>query len=476
MKKQDQWYEKRTGFLAWLEVMVVLLLLRWISSFNGLYGQDSYEYVAYATELRDWIAGGPRPEPFYWPELYPLAGALLSFLVRDVAFGLQLMSMLSLATTAGLLTRLAPRTTDLPGGGFTTVTVIFVGLSPFMVRNGMMAMADSFATACITGAMLNWYVYQTRHTPRHLAGVLILSSMAVMARYPAAIIVVFFLAHSLWAGLKDRRFVALGIGAVFAIIPLWIHFRLQSNALPSHHFLEDWSMNNWFRRHFTMLDGSFRYTLPNIVFYLGAFYHPGFLGAAVLVLPRLIFRIRDLAPYHKLLLIPLLAYVLFLAGIPFQNQRFLLLVVPLVFFLYIHDLLFAFHLFHTKLGLYYAVLIGLVAINLALVYRTSHTFWEMSAREKEMAMEVRQGASPRVFTFGMEGALAYHSPDKEVISLYDSVVPPARSQDMVLFNYAGNARQWAGKSPMNNWEAIQEAHQLDTLRIFGQGWILYGIK
>jgi len=475
-KQQDLWYEKRTGLLAFLEVLLVLGLARWLTGFNGLYGQDSYEYVAYATELRAWISGGPRPDAFYWPEMYPLGGALLSFLVRDVALALQILSMLSLATTAGLLTRLAPRTTNLPGGGFTTVTVIFVGLSPFLGRNGMMAMADAFAAACVTGAMLNWYVYQTRGTSRHLAGVLIMSALAVFSRYPAGIIVAFFFVHSLYSGIRDRKWVPLAIGAAFAVVPLLIHLRLQGAGLPDHHFLDQWGFNNWFRRHFTMLDGSFSYTLPNIVFYLGAFYHPGFLGAAVLVLPRLIFRIRDLSSYHRLLLIPLIAYLLFLSGIPFQNQRFILLAIPLVFFLYIHDLLFAFHLFHTKLGLYYAVLVGLVVLNLGMGYRASKPFWEMSAREQTMAQSVAASEAQRVFTFGVEGALKHYAPGLDVESMYLEGMGTGEKGDVVLFNEAAYRVQWKGKSPMLNWEKLNQRHRLVAQEEFGKGWVLYELQ
>src|SRR5579883_1529147 len=90
-------------------IYIIFLLLTFaftiIVHFNGLYGQDSYEYLRYTYRLVWFVRTGNPPGDFYWPLLYPVVGAVLSIIQKPV-FALQLISMLSLVGAAFYLKKI----------------------------------------------------------------------------------------------------------------------------------------------------------------------------------------------------------------------------------------------------------------------------------------------------------------------------------------------------------------------------------
>jgi len=86
---------RSANIILLLALLVLLALLNFAFSFNGLYGQDAFEYFRYTKELRTYWLGGSKPETFFWPEFFPLLGSLLSLIVSNVVLSLQLVSLLS---------------------------------------------------------------------------------------------------------------------------------------------------------------------------------------------------------------------------------------------------------------------------------------------------------------------------------------------------------------------------------------------
>ncbi|MCW8823527.1 MAG: hypothetical protein OQK63_05540, partial [Ignavibacteriaceae bacterium] len=74
---------------------IIFLVLLIFFKFNGLYGQDSHEYYRYSKDIIKFLTGGPLPANFHWPVLYPLFGAILSFVIPDPLLCLQLISFVS---------------------------------------------------------------------------------------------------------------------------------------------------------------------------------------------------------------------------------------------------------------------------------------------------------------------------------------------------------------------------------------------
>ena len=83
----------------WLSVLLFLsiaLLACRLFGFNGLYGQDSHEYLRYAKAIKLYLNGGSDAGNFFWPVVYPFVGALLSFIV-PIKISLQVVSIFSAA-------------------------------------------------------------------------------------------------------------------------------------------------------------------------------------------------------------------------------------------------------------------------------------------------------------------------------------------------------------------------------------------
>ena len=137
--------------LMGLGAVILVLLLGMVLDFNGLYGQDSYAYVDYAEGLRAWLGGGEMPEAIFWPEGYPMAGALLSYVTGDVAVACLWLSALSVGMAVYWMLRLG-RLMGWGNGAVWAVGLV-LGSSPFLLRNGMMCMSDAMAVALVAGVL-----------------------------------------------------------------------------------------------------------------------------------------------------------------------------------------------------------------------------------------------------------------------------------------------------------------------------------
>ncbi len=82
-------------FLSYLIPTVIFFAVIFIWKFNGLYGQDSHEYLRYSRSLSLFFSDGKTLNNFFWPVYYPLSGAILSFIKFSNILSLQLISLAS---------------------------------------------------------------------------------------------------------------------------------------------------------------------------------------------------------------------------------------------------------------------------------------------------------------------------------------------------------------------------------------------
>ena len=83
-----------THLWLWMGIPLILILLTQLLGFNGLYGQDSHEYLRFSRYLQEVFAGVEQAPTFFYPIGYPLFGSLLGYVFSNV-IALQLLSMLS---------------------------------------------------------------------------------------------------------------------------------------------------------------------------------------------------------------------------------------------------------------------------------------------------------------------------------------------------------------------------------------------
>ena len=75
--------------LLFLSLTLLLFAVRVISGFNGLYGQDAYEYLRYTGRLTLFFQKGVNPGEFFWPVGYPFIASLLNLIINNGTIALQ---------------------------------------------------------------------------------------------------------------------------------------------------------------------------------------------------------------------------------------------------------------------------------------------------------------------------------------------------------------------------------------------------
>jgi 4-amino-4-deoxy-L-arabinose transferase-like glycosyltransferase len=330
--------------------------------FDGLYGQDAFAYVRYARALWPWLVRGD-PLPIYlWPAGYPLLVALaLPF--GDPAAAGQAISILSLAVAAActylLCRELLP---DAPGGKLVAwVAGLAVAFSGDALRAGLVDMSDALALACCAAALWALARYRRTRRGRWVSAAAVALGWATITRWVCGLLALpMFMSVllelltkdqgprtkdqsnpqassvGLWSsvfGLRGLFFhgaIAFALGAAI-VVPQLLASQADPAALSRHQWLVSWDIANAWRSEFVTVDGAQRYALPVGIYYLARMAWPSLLFpplALAAVLGALWLARRRQWPALALLSGWPLMLWLFLAGIPFQNTRFVLPALP----------------------------------------------------------------------------------------------------------------------------------------------------
>ncbi len=450
--------------------------VRWGIGFDGLYGQDSFEYLRYATALRQWWLGGADPGWHAWPVGYGLTGALLSLAGWEGALAMQGISALALVATLYATRQLALLLQpQVERAVLDLYLLLGLALAPLLLRADVLVMSDLLALGWMMAALLCLARYREAQQGRWVALFALCAGLAMNTRYATLLPL---LPAGLYLGWQLGRARRSGwLLAVLAIVAVtWIpHLLLKQGAageLFHHYSLTLWSLHHWFERAFVTGDGYQSYRLPNLLYALYPLYHPALLLGGPLLL--LGWRRGDLAdPLARLLLAGLLLYLAFIAGIPLQNQRFLILAVPLVLLLLLPAALRLWYLLPrwARLG---AVATALL-FQLGLTAREMVPLLERNRWERALAAEVASYPAAPLYTFDVTMALRARGVPEPVIDLWLAPIEHYPTGAYVLFNAPRFARQWQGHRLMQNWDRLQRGYQLETLFQHGDGWTLYRI-
>jgi hypothetical protein len=469
---------------SWYILFFMLLLaIVFIVGFNGLYGQDSYEYLRYTKCLNVFFRTGTNPGEFFWPVLYPALGSLLAFICSPI-FALQLISIASFVGAAIYL----DKTIDLlfsPNIKTKNVFVfLFFLLSPYLLRASMVVMSDMLSVFFVTGAYYYYFKYRASLQGKHFFWFVLMAMAAIATRYasfvllivPGLAIKINFLKHFKW-----KAFVASACAAALIALPhLFLHHN-EPLGFISHYLAKKWSPLNMFNNAFVTAEGNTHFIVFNIVYVFYNLFHPAFCFAGLILMLAVVkFHIRN-----KEMIIPglsILLYALFLAGIPFQDLRFLILSFPLVAILFfpayeqIMNYLAGRNFNKTKNIIIYALV---AVIQLALFYRVFIPFYHDNKVEKQIATEVLKYPNIPIYTFSIEGALGAYGANNRIINLFSvklDTVPPISGQKLVLFNEKQFAQDWKGLNPMLNWDYLQKNLKLSKIADLPDGWELYNAQ
>lgn len=461
---------------------LVLLAAAWAAfrlatGFDGLYGQDAHEYLRFAGEVRAFLAGGPRPGPFFWPVVYPALAAALSCLTGSLPAAAQLVSGLSLlgafAAGAATLARRFPSDARLAvaywGAGF--------ALAPFVFRASLASMSDLLGAAFLCAFVFFAFEWERDGESRDLALAAFFAVAAVTTRHPVALVLAPGAVTIGVGALRRRAFraAALAAGAaLLALVPTLLLAR-GGAASPLHYpGLAEWSLSHAFARTVETPDGVLSYRVPTIAFAVSNAVHPGFfvLGVPLLLASRR----EDLdGPLPRALAAGWLLSALFHAGSPYHVDRQLLASFPLVPFLLFPAFarLVRAPLARLPRAAPAAALALVAALQLGLAAVASRAMLAANRLELEAAAALRETPGTTLYTFALTPALATRGVPQRLVDLWATAPDGAREGDLVLFAPERFAAQWAGRTPMKGWADLSARFGLVPLRNFDAGFTLF---
>ena len=459
-------------------LFLLLILICIICDFNGLYGQDSYEYLRYSRRLTEFFTAGKPPGDYFWPVNFPLYGAILSLVIGDSILSLQLISMLSFISTVFYTFRLIQL--FYPNGGKQgyLYLLLFLVQSPFLFQSAFLVRSDMLAVFFTTAAIYHLLKYGREYNRADFFLAIFFSTSAVMTRYAAAVVLLIPGILLIITFIRRFRFADFLLGLLITALCFSPHFLIKgahAAEFIGHQWLQSWSIKNWFLSKFTTIDGYQNYRLPNLLYGFSNFYYPGFFFIGIVFLffmQKKIFHRR----VYLILSVPAGIYALFLAGIPFQNMRFLLLTFPLAIVLMFP----LFQRFRHKVinkNIYFWSFTGLVVlIQTALIYKYSSGIYQANQVEKEVAHAVLSYSDRPIYTFAIDGALKCYGVDSaDILNMWYSELDSVKISSLVLFNQDKFKQQWKDKNPIINWQMIRNNYKLEKIESLPSGWELFKI-
>ncbi|MDH7448051.1 ArnT family glycosyltransferase [Aquimarina sp. 2201CG14-23] len=463
-------------FLYFFGTPLLFILVLRILGFDGLYGQDSYEYLRYTESIRGYFINGTLPGTFYWPVLYPFLASLLSFVFGDTIFALQFISSISLSISAIYLTK----TIQLlyPNHRFSFYYIMILGVfSPFLFKMSLVVMSDVMAAMFI---VLSFYCFFKAYiNGTNLALFFLFATCAFMTRYASLFITLPIILYSIYLTFKRKTFKDLLIASILSFIVCIPFITFQRDNLlgaSSNYFLNSWSFLNYFSANHTTSDGLRSYNFPNLIHSFYIFVHPGFvfigllLGLISIKKRKLFFSFPQ-----KIIFISIALYLLFLSGIPFQNIRVLGLLFPIVLLLFYPSFL---ELMNFKILKNNAIILGVfsVLIQLSLWGITFKHTYNRTLFEKKVTTALIPYQGKNLYSFDVDSAIQGRGLNFEYKNLIKKIYNDFRQNDLVLFHPTKFSKQWTGKKPIINWDYLKTNYHLEILEELPNGWKLYQIQ
>jgi hypothetical protein len=465
---------RKANIVLLVSLLILLALLNLIFSFNGLYGQDAFEYLRYAKELRAYWLGSSKPETFFWPEVFPLLGSILSLVISNTALSLQLISLFSffgiILYIQKILNNMYPENKNI---SLYCILVLF--LSPFFTRAVFLCMSDMLAIFFVTACFAHYYFYSRSFTWWHFSLCTFFAVAAFFTRYATFLLT----APSVVAAtiILFRKFSLKGIlfASMLALPAALPHVILSNKSAFSfvhHTWLSEWSSLNFFRSSFITPDeGRPMYFMPNILFNFFCLFHPSVFMWGLFFIPGS-FQ-HKLQPVRLVVLVSIAAYLLFLSGIPSQNKRYLIAAVPF-------SIIFLFEGFDKIINVQRfgkALRLTVPTISLVLMVYAFHLVHRrMQFEQKVFSYLLENTKGKSVYTFDVNVALKGYELPSEVISLWHKEITTFNKGSFVLFSEKLFAEKWRGYQLIKNWEYLKNNYSLKSLHSFGDGWELYEIR
>lgn len=466
----------RIGITAIAAALAYLLAARLGFGFDGLSGQDGHEYARYAGAIADWLSGKAHPGWHYWPIGYTLTGALLSSVTGDAVLALHVVSALALAGAAVATGRMAQLLWPDAGNFPARLAAGIVLILPAAALAGVLVMSDMLATAFACAAVWAWLELRRAARTAPFLWFVAAATAAVWTRYGCFVLLAVPACDVLRIAVKSLPWRAIGLAMLVTLPFLISHLTIKqadSVELFRQYALQEWLPRNWFARDFVTADGALHFALPNLI-YVASFPARLVWWPLLVLLPFV--RPGDFrGTESRIILAAIAAYLLFVAGIPFQNPRFQLPVAPLLAALLVPSAMRLWSLaqHHWLRGL---IVLVLIAMSLFQQVRllTPHTERNRLERAIAARLATYPAATP-LYVFAFDPALRNRQVQQPMRNLWTTRYADFQQDSLVLFAPERHARQWQGKNPMLNWHQITATKRLSVEADFGDGLRLYRV-
>ncbi len=441
--------------------------------FAGLYGQDPFAYYQFAQDLRIALLQGEAIPPFFWSLGYPalLAGGFSLFGVS--AFTAQAINLVLGAALTPLVYQLARQLgAGLIGGLIAALIMTICGQA---LQSSVVVMADIPALFWATlSAVLLTRSEQTRFT-------LFLSAITLaIAGVSRWIYLALIVPWAIWTligwqwRVKVPEIAIVAIGATLIFVPQLLYSQTNPYPALNHPWVEGWRIEHALQREFSNPDGTFQYEQINALYYARPVYDPYYLAPifAPIGLLGLIRRDRRLA----ILLLWLLLPYLFLIGIPYQNIRFPLIVMPAVAIAVgigadrLYGLAQSRRIVIPLLGLSLVLAIGM---SLSAAQVGIDRFIRNQQRDQLTALWVRDQlpAGATLYTFGITLSIRYYHPAIEVIEIFyetpETLAARPSDEAYLLLNVYNIETQWDGRGPQIVYHWLRRERGLYEIARYG---------
>lgn len=431
------------------------LMILTTQPFDGLYGQDPFAYYDFAQELRAAVSTGSAPPPFFWPLGYPaLLGSAFAIFGTSPEIG-QAVNIVLAALLPPLVYVVSRQMAQRRAAAFAAALIMLCGGQ--ILQSSVVLMADIPALfwATLSAATLLAYIRKRHFLWLTIAAVAL--ALACISRWLYLVLIIPYAVLFILQRGKLRHAIIAVLCAVLIFVPQ-IAFSANS-PFPTfnHAWVQGWSPANAFRREFVNVDGTFSYQQINALFYALPFHEPLYL--APIFTPLLIVGLWALRSRPAWLALvggwALLPYI-FLSGIPYQNIRFPLIVIPAVALLCGAGIGYIVRRTTRPLRpLVYGAFVGLgAAWMLGVGVLTTHNFIARQAQDRDVAVWASEHipAGATVYTIDLTLTLR-HRTSLNVIELYYETPETLAErwergrEDYLLVNQWQIENQWRGREP-----------------------------
>ncbi len=451
--------------------------------FDGLYGQDPYAYYQFAEGVRAALLAGDALPPFFWPLGYPLllAGAF-SLFGTSAMVGQAVSLALGAALTPLVYTLARQLGIQVPGALAAAALMTVCGQA---MQSSLVIMADVPALFwALLSAVILTRAPGDRRTLFLAAFTLALGGITRWLTLGLAIPWALYTLSGWGWRLRLRETSIALLAAALVIAPQW-HYSATTPYPPLEHpWVTGWHPQHFLQRDFTNPDGQFHYVQVNALYYAQPFYDPYYLAPVftLFLLGGVVTTLRERQRRRLLLLVPwLLLPYLFLSGIPYQNIRFPLIVVPAVVILAGAGLerLLTFRPARVPIPVRTAVFVVVLVAGAAHTASASRTvidtFVTNQQRDKQTAhwalARIPDGAA--VYTFGLTLTLQHYGDTLNVVEIYYETPETlagryVRGQaDYLLLNLYNIETQWRGREPEAAYRWLADVRGLTEIDRYG---------